>query len=222
MFSKCTALAVAVLVAGSLGTAPARAAQPAKPVSKPAARPTPAPIQEEEPDMQLGAQFSLGAQLTSGDGLLGNLKVLGTAGIAELGASLMMPPSSPLSFFTVDAYLAFVGHTRSFLPIDLMPVMGFGMASSFRDVTTAKGPTTDLNMWMYMPVGLRYQLRLGGLSVGAEALYHFPALYLMKGITDPARWHFELNSRVGGLVAGAFYEMGPVYNGPGARVGLAF
>lgn len=180
----------------------------------------PAQAQMTEPS----GGISFGAQLTSGDGLLGSVKVVGGVGVAELGATLMAPPANPLSFFTADAYLAFVGSTASFLPINLQPVMGFGMATNFRDVPAPRGTgtTLDLGMWMYMPVGLRYNIGVRNLNVGVEALYHLPAVYMLKGVTDPARWHFEANTRLGVLDAAAFYELGAVYNGPGVRVGLTF
>lgn len=170
-------------------------------------------------DMPLGrGSITFGAQAST-SGLLGSVRTAFGMGGAEFGASLMAPVSAPLSFFTADGYLQFVGQTGSFLPINLMPIMGFGMATTFRDLPTNK---LDLLMWMYMPVGLRYVVQTGGLSVGAEALYHLPALYMIKGQTDPARWHFEVTARAGRFLGGAFYELGPVYNGPGARVGVAF
>lgn len=167
-------------------------------------------------------RVTFSGQLTSSHGLLGAMQFQGGMDVAELGATLMAPPANPLSFFTADAYLAFVGHTGSFLPINLKPVMGFGMAANFRDITTGTRSPTDINMWMYMPVGLRYGWSAGGLSLGAEALYHLPAVYMIKGATDPARWHFEVSARTGPLLGGVYYELGPVYNGPGARFGLSF
>ncbi len=181
-----------------------------------------APAQARPDDGRM--QLWLGGQSVTGPGLVGTVGFSADLGLAELGAHVMAPPAAFTSFFTTDASLTFVGHTRSFLPIDLMPVMGFGAAFLMRDVpkTPARNTTTDLNIYMYMPVGLRYALRAGGLSIGAEALYHFPGLYLMQGTADPAHWHYELTSKLGNFNVGAYYESGAVYNGPGVRVGFSF
>jgi hypothetical protein len=170
-----------------------------------------------------GGSFSLGIQNQSTYGPTASFRTALQQGGFEMGASLMAPPSKLLSFFTADAYIAFQGQTGSFLPINLLPVMGCGFGTSFLDVPDGRGDTkTDLNLWMYMPVGLRYAMKLGTLSIGAEALYHLPALWLIKGPQDPSRWHFGVQARRGNLFGELFQETGAVYNGPGARAGLIF
>lgn len=70
-----------------------------------------------------------------------------------------------------------------------------------------------------MDIGLA-EMDTGFMSLGLEALYHMPAVYMLKGTADPSRWHFEVATRLGGVTGAAFYDMGPVYSGPGVRVGL--
>jgi hypothetical protein len=141
-------------------------------------------------------------------------------GIMELGATIMAPPSNFTGFFTTRAAATFVGHTRRYLPIDLMPVMGMGFGVLMRDIPKGSSTTTDINIEMYMPVGLRYGFGLGGFGLQAEALYHLVALN--SGKADLQHWHFGVDANAGKFMGGVFYETGAVYNGPGARVGLAF
>lgn len=170
-----------------------------------------------------GGLFTLGIQNTSGNGPLASFRTSLQQSGFEMGAALQAPPANLLSFFTANGYIAFQGQTGAFLPINLMPVMGFGMASSFLDIPDARGGTkTDINIWMYMPVGLRYAMKLGTITLGAEAMYHLPALMMNNRAIDPSHWHFGVQARRGMLFGELFQETGALYNGPGARAGLVF
>lgn len=234
-------LLLSILVAGTVAaialpavSAPAKPAKP-KPSATPARPAAPVEVRRSEPAApaqpnvlttdqmpQGNGFFSLSGQLTSTHGLVGVFRTGLNMGPAELGASLSAPPASPLSFFNFDGHLLFVGQTGTFLPINLMPVMGFGMGGMFRDLPGSTSPITDTSIWMHMPLGLRYVFATPALIIGTEATYYLPALYLMKGQSDVSRWHFEANARTGPLLVGAYYELGPVYNGPGLRAGIVF
>lgn len=204
--SKRFILAATAITLGALSAAPAEAALPRAGTLTPEQRPNGV------------GNFTLGAQAFGGQGLVGTLQFTGTHELAEIGAHLKAPPGNFIGFFTADMYLAFIGQTGAFLPVNVMPVMGIGGAVLMNEI----GTQTDINAYLYMPVGVRYAFAVGGLSLGAEALYHFPAVWFYKGASDPSRMRFELSGRSGNLFGAAYYENGAVYNGPGARVGLSF
>lgn len=45
---------------------------------------------------------------------------------------------------------------------------------------------------------------------------------MMKPKSDPGRLRLELPTQLGPLTGGVFNDHGPVYNGPGVRIGGAF
>ncbi|MDB5101435.1 MAG: hypothetical protein JWM80_5856 [Cyanobacteria bacterium RYN_339] len=179
-----------------------------------------APAAAEMDDFGKGS-ITVGFQNVGARGVNLDVEAAANLGIFEGFAHILTPPGAFTSFFTTEAGVLFVGHTRRYLPIDLQPVMGMAFGMLMQDVANTRGSTdTDINLSMYMPVGLRYGFTAGGLGLQAEVAYRLSALN--SGKADLNRWHFELGGHTGKLAAAAFYEMGAVYNGPGARIGLAF
>lgn len=168
------------------------------------------------------SNLSFGLQSVGGHGLVASIGAQSINELFEMNARIQAPPASFLGFFDTDANVCFVGQTGAFLPVNLMPMMGIGASFLMQDVPNGTATDTDINIDLYAPVGLRYVLNLGALTLGAQALYHFTALPLWKGKADLNHWRFEVDAKTGKLFAGAFYDMGTVFNGPGARVGLAF
>jgi hypothetical protein len=167
---------------------------------------------------------TVGFQSVGGRGL--NLGLEGTIdlGVMDLGARLMAPPGNVIGFFTAEAGATFVGHTRNMLPfplpVDVQPMMGLAFSFLMQDIPKGSSTTTDLNIDMFMPVGLAVQIPLGVTSLQAKALYHLTAI--STGKSDLQHWRFEVGGNLGKLFGAVYLEQGAIYNGPGARVGLAF
>lgn len=163
-----------------------------------------------------------GFQSVGGRGLNLGVEGLVDLGVMDLSARLMAPPASVISFFTAEAGATFVGHSRNFLPlpVDLQPMMGLAFSTLMQDIPKGSSTTTDLNIDMFMPVGLGLQVPLGVTSLQAKALYHLTAI--QSGKADLQHWRFEVGANLGKLYGAVYLEQGAVYNGPGARVGLAF
>lgn len=161
-----------------------------------------------------------GAQTVPNMGLIGSFNFSGVFDTGEINTSLMMNPSNPLGFFVADMNAAFVGQTGRFLPINLMPFMGIGAAMFMYDPPS--GGSTKAGLPFYVPIGLRYTLPLGGLSVGAEVSYMHGLGDMLGEQVDPSRWRYEGSVRLGFLHAAVYNESGPLLGGAGAKLGFNF
>ncbi|MFP5500950.1 MAG: hypothetical protein ACLGIN_00585 [Candidatus Sericytochromatia bacterium] len=173
-------------------------------------------------DESAGIDLSVGAQAIGGAGLVGTVDFKADMIFADLGLSLRMSPNLT-SFFYGDGHLAFNGRLGQYVPLlrGLESVLGVGAAMAMRDVpTTVQKSGSDVGVYVFMPIGLRYRLPVAGLA--AEAVYHLPAFSLWESKEDLSRWRFALSGQAASLAWGAYYEVGPVFNGPGARIGWRF
>ncbi|GEM_PF-4679107 len=174
-------------------------------------------------DLRGPAYFSVGKQTVPNVGDIGSLDFGVNAGPAQMNASLVANPSNLMGFFGADINTAFVGHTGMFLPIDLMPFMGIGASMFLLEKTSSGGTTsTTAGLPFYTPIGLRYTLPIGGLSIGGEASYYYWLGDMLGENVNTSRWHFEGGIRLGALSLTVFNEDGPLLSGPGAKLGLNF
>jgi hypothetical protein len=192
-------------------------------LASPAQAGTLEPSQTPWGDVSIGAE----GQLVPGRPLLTSFSMLASFMPMDVNLALRFPPSDFTSLFLAEADVAFVGQTGGFFPLglNLMPLMGFGGGMYLGDFPDGAGGTTsDANAYLYAPIGLKYAIPLGPLSVGARVIYYHRLFEVMSNRTgaDPSRMHYELAARLGPLGGAVFYEAGTLLSGPGARVALTF
>lgn len=186
----------------------------------------PAPgILSEEQMPQGPLHFSAGTQTLMGRSSVVSLDFAGVFEKGELVTRLAFNPEDITTFMAADVYGNVVGQTGSFLPINLMPVMGIGVGMYLLSPPGSTDPLdVDAVTPIYVPMGLRYVQPLGDLSLGVSALYFHQLLDYAsnRNQADISRWRYEASLRWGFLSASAYTEQGPSLSGPGFKLGINF
>ena len=179
----------------------------------------------EQQRIQGPLNLSIGMQSLANYPNIMSLDFVGDFGKSELGTRMIVAPQDFTSFFGADLYGQVVGETGSFLPLNLMPIMGIGAGMYlFQKPGSTSGTDIDAAMPIFVPMGLRYVLPIGDLSIGATALYFHQLMDYASNRSnfDVSRWRYEATLRWGFLNASLYSENGAILSGNGFRFGFNF
>lgn len=186
-----------------------------------------------QPPMGNPLYLGLGAQSLAGKGLMvgADMTAVLDENLESTGR-LYFYPQGFTKFFTGDVSFSLAPRLARLLglelPIEIQPMAGLEGGMYIDDfVAPTTGSNAGIgtaNAYIGLPIGGRVTAGFGGVSVAAQATYHyqlFDVLPAQYGYTT-SRWHYEADARLGSLAGGVFYETGAFWSGPGLKVGLNF
>lgn len=168
--------------------------------------------------------LSAGAQSNPKFGMPYQLNFTAYLPTGYLATSLQTTPTSFMDYFVAEIEAGFMGHTGMFLPLlDLQPYMGMGGMMAFVQ-PNASGSISSLKIGLpiYVPIGVRYALPIGPLSLGVDVSYRYHLADYIGGRIDSSRMRYEAAVKFSSFYVGAFQDQGPVFQGTGMKAGFGF